>query len=129
MTFSEDIKKVLLQIVEDCEGNKAAAAKRLGVNPVTFWMWITGERDPVKPAISSAIDASGAYLVFRGEDLKKAHNFDESNIIIEELERLVEELKIFKLKWEGHLETVRAQSSSAPSPQLKGYESSKIDTA
>ena len=122
MTFSEDIKKVLLQIVEDCEGNKAAAAKRLGVNPVTFWMWITGERDPVKPAISSAIDASGAYLVFRGEDLKKAHNFDESN-------KKIEELKIYKHKWEGHLETVRAQSSSAPSPQLKGYDSSKIDTA
>ena len=128
MTFSEDIKKILLQIVEDCEGNKAAAAKRLGVNPVTFWMWITGERDPVKPAISSAIDASGAYLVFRGEDSKN-HNINESSKKIEELEKQIEELKIYKHKWEGHLELVRAQSGASSAPQIKEYDSSKEETA
>lgn len=129
MTFSEDIKKILLQIVEDCEGNKAAAAKRLGVNPVTFWMWITGERDPVKPAISSAIDASGAYLVFRGEDSKKSNNLKELNDKIEELEKEIEELKIYRYKWEGHLETVRAQSENNSTPKLKESKFSSQETA
>lgn len=129
MTFSEDIKKILLQIVEDCDGNKAAAAKRLGVNPVTFWMWITGERDPVKPAISSAIDASGAYLVFRGEDSKTSNNLKELKEKIEKLEKQIKELETYKHKWEGHLELARAQSGASSTPKLKGYDCSKEETA
>lgn len=64
MSFQEDVHEIILQVLNDCGGNKAEAARRLGTNPVTFWLWVQKDRQPIKEAISRAIDCSGARLVF-----------------------------------------------------------------
>ena len=114
MGIENDIQKLFSKILEQYGGNKSAAAEALGVNNVTFWGWVTGKRS-LNPVLCGAIDKAGGILLIPGESLHTTsmHQPESSvqlNKRIEELEKKVEELRDYKAKWEGHLETVRAQS-------------------
>ena len=115
MGIENDIEKLFSKVVDNYDGNKAAAAEALGVNTVTFWGWVTGKRS-LNSVLCGAIDKAGGILLVPGESnsdptsSNTAQNVQNFTKQIEELEKQVEELKIYKNKWEGHLETIRAQS-------------------
>ncbi len=62
MGMEEDVRHILEKILEQNAGNKKAAAKALGVNPMTFWGWMEGTRNP-SHILFKALDAAGARLL------------------------------------------------------------------
>jgi hypothetical protein len=68
MGIEEDIKSLFKEVLVKHGGNKAAAARSLDTNSVTFWGWVTAERKP-PAALCRAIDKAGAKLVWTGEDV------------------------------------------------------------
>ena len=62
MGMEESIKKLFVQLVKQHGGNKAKAARSIGVDPPTFWCWITGKRS-FNPALCQAIDRAGGVLL------------------------------------------------------------------
>lgn len=64
MGFSLDIQRVLAEFVRQRhEGNNSAAATELGVNAVTLWRWLKGERVPRSDILGIAMDSIGAKVV------------------------------------------------------------------
>jgi len=63
MGFSSDIQRVLTEFVRlRHSGNKSAAAVALGVNGVTLWRWLKGERTPRTDVLAIAMDSIGAHI-------------------------------------------------------------------
>lgn len=106
MGFDRDIKKMLMQVLKDCNGNKAAASEKLGINSVTFWSWMNGKRKPVQLAIASAIDKAGAHLVFKSETIENLKEEVMPEIYKLELEN--NRLKLEKEELENKLSIERA---------------------
>lgn len=119
MGIEQDIKKLFSKVLDKYEGNKSAAAENLGVNNVTFWGWITGKRN-LNSVLCKAIDNAGGILLIPGE--KHEHIASDTDTLreknieltkrIEELEKEKAALIVFKIKWEGHIEELRAQSGA-----------------
>lgn len=66
MSIQADIQKLFEKVLQEHGGNKAAAAASLGVNPVTFWGWVKGNRKK-NEVIFDAIDRAGGKLICPGE--------------------------------------------------------------
>ncbi|WCB45063.1 LexA family transcriptional regulator [Nitratidesulfovibrio vulgaris] len=68
MSFQEEIVRALREFARTkFGGNHRAAAEALGVNPVTFWRWMTGERTPKFELLGKAMDALGATVSLPGD--------------------------------------------------------------
>lgn len=65
--MEKDIYTLLYNVLKKHEDNKAAA-ESLGVNPVTFWHWMTKTRK-LPSTLCKAIDNAGGKLLFPGESL------------------------------------------------------------
>lgn len=117
MGIENDIQKLFSKVVDKYNGNKAAAAESLGVNPVTFWGWVTGKRS-LNPVLCGAIDKAGGILLVPGASPpdhtppNAAQDIQALTKQIVELEKQIEYLKVYKNKWEGHIETIRAQNGA-----------------
>ena len=102
------------------------------MNNVTFWGWISGKRS-LNPVLCGAIDKAGGILLIPGEttsDASSPHASPQDYMQrIEELERQVEELKSYKIKWEGQLELAKAQAECSSKPKIKDADSTKKETA
>lgn len=72
MGMEEDVRHILEKVLEDNAGNKKSAAKALGVNPMTFWGWMEGTRNP-SHILFQALDAAGARILAPW-DIQKAKN-------------------------------------------------------
>lgn len=68
MGMAESISKLFMQLVERHGGNKAGAARSLGVDPTTFWNWASGKRS-FNPALCQAIDRDGGILLIPGDSV------------------------------------------------------------
>lgn len=66
MSIQADIQKLFGKVLQEHGGNKAAAAASLGVNPVTFWGWVKGNRKK-NEVIFDAIDRAGGKLICPSE--------------------------------------------------------------
>lgn len=66
MGIEHDIQRLLANVLKEFNGNSAAAAASLGVNPVTFWGWMQGTRRPAR-VLYEAIDKAGGVLLIPGE--------------------------------------------------------------
>ena len=71
MGMAESISKLFMQLVERHDGNKANAARSLGVDPTTFWNWASGKRS-FNPALCQAIDRAGGILLIPGDSVPVA---------------------------------------------------------
>ena len=117
MGIENDIQKLFSKVVDKYDGNKAAAAESLGVNTVTFWGWVTGKRS-LNSVLCGAIDKAGGILLVPGAPPpdttppNAAQDIQTLTKQIKELEKQIEELKVYKNKWEGHIETIRAQNGA-----------------
>lgn len=134
MGMAESISKLFMQLVERHGGNKADAARSLGVDPTTFWNWASGKRS-FNPALCQAIDRAGGILLIPGDSVPASgetkpqaaprpqgaasDRISELEAQVKELEAQVRALEIYKHKWEGHIEAVRAQGSGLSMPVEK----------
>lgn len=107
------------------EGKKfstnADLARYCGVQAVQTSRYINGEREKHLKALGNILDKIGAKLVWDHDS--HAEGAAENTLMlvhrIQELEKEVERLKEYKIKWEGHLELVRAQSGVPDIPSNK----------
>ena len=65
MGFAEDFRQLLTKIQNE-EGSQLKAALRLGVSNGAFSSWLSGARGKGHTALFTALDRSGARLVFPG---------------------------------------------------------------
>ena len=121
MSLEQDIIRILAEYTETLfSGNKDRAARSLGVQPPTFWRWLNGKNIPKMESLIQPFNILKAKVILPSDAPAEATQFQEiyqRNLELEkeniELKARIEELKAYEIKWEGHLETVRAQSGSA----------------
>lgn len=115
MGFYED----LINGMKSCigEGKKIATnadmARHCGVQAVQTSRYLNGEREKHLKALGNILDKIGAKLVWDHVPATNAPDTPESaqyEATIAELRKEIESLRIYKAKWEGHLEALRAQS-------------------
>ena len=95
MSIHEDIQKLFAQVLREHDGNKAAAARSLGINAVTFWGWIEGSRKQ-KEIIFDAIERAGGRLVMPGEDKAGSATEHELAIVRAKAESLARENELLR---------------------------------
>jgi len=66
MGIEKDIQRLFQGVLDKYDGNKAAAAASIDVNPVTFWHWVTKTRK-MPSTLCKAIDSAGGKLFLPGE--------------------------------------------------------------
>ncbi len=118
MSLEQDIIRILAEYTDTLfGGNKDRAARSLGVQPPTFWRWLNGKNIPKMESLVQPFNILKAKIVLPSDastETNQFHDIYQRNLKLEkeniELKAQVEELKAYKIKWEGHLETVRAQS-------------------
>lgn len=81
MGYLDDIQKILKQVLERHNGNKAAAAASLGVNSVTFWGWIEGTRIPTTQALAPLMDKLNASVLLPDEDQSREVCFVDAKTV------------------------------------------------
>ena len=137
MSLEQDIIRILAEYTDSLfGGNKDRAARSLGVQPPTFWRWLKGKNIPKIESLVQPFNILKARIVLptdapsllgQSEDIYKRNlELEKENL---ELKSRIAELNEYRIKWEGHLETVRAQSSADFGPKVKVYDSSKEETA
>ena len=116
MGFYED----LIDCMKSCigEGKKFATnadmARHCGVQAVQTSRYLNGEREKHLRALGNILDKIGAKLVWDHAQKNAPTPLDPSQYeaTINDLQKEVESLRIYKAKWEGHLESLRAQSGT-----------------
>ena len=102
MGFYED----LIDGMKSCigEGKKFVQTSR----------YLNGEREKHLRALGNILDKIGAKLVWDHAQKNAPTPLDPSQYeaTINDLQKEVESLRIYKAKWEGHLESLRAQSGT-----------------
>ena len=118
MSLEQDIIRILAEYTDTLfGGNKDRAARSLGVQPPTFWRWLNGKNIPKMESLVQPFNILKAKILLPSDvstetnqlqDIyKRSLELEKENI---ELKAQVEELKAYRIKWEGHLESLRAQS-------------------
>ena len=118
MSLEQDIIRILAEYTDTLfSGNKDRAARSLGVQPPTFWRWLNGKNIPKMESLVQPFNILKAKIILPSDtstETNQLQDIYQRNLELEkeniELKVQVEELKAYKIKWEGHLETVRAQS-------------------
>ena len=89
MSIEHDIQRLFRRILDEENGNKAAAANRLNTNAVTFWGWITGSRGQKgRQTFYNAIDLAGGRLLVPG-DMESVMNGADLAVITQERDELL----------------------------------------
>ena len=118
MSLEQDIIRILAEYTDTLfGGNKDRAARSLGVQPPTFWRWLNGKNIPKMESPVQPFNILKAKILLPSDvstETNQLQDIYQRNLELEkeniELKAQVEELKAYRIKWEGHLETVRAQS-------------------
>lgn len=128
MSLEQDIIRILTEYTDTLfGGNKDRAARSLGVQPPTFWRWLKGKNIPKLESLIQPFNILKAKIILPSDASPETHQLQDiykRNLELEkeniELKEKVEELKAYKIKWEGHIESLRAQSGrSSPVPSEK----------
>lgn len=116
MGIEKDIIRLFQKVIDEY-GSARQAAAHLDTNNVTLWNWVTGKRS-LNPALCKAIDKAGGILLIPGERMPEGEGVPQRIAQLEDenaaLKQEVESLKRYQAMWEGHIETVRAQSGMEP---------------
>lgn len=118
MSLEQDIIRILAEYTDTLfGGNKNRAARSLGVQPPTFWRWLNGKNIPKMESLVQPFNILKAKILLPSDvstETNQLQDIYKRNLELEkeniELKAQVEELKAYRIKWEGHLESLRAQS-------------------
>ena len=118
MSLEQDIIRILAEYTDTLfGGNKDRAARSLGVQPPTFWRWLNGKNIPKMESLVQPFNILKAKILLPSDvstETNQLQDIYKRNLELEkeniELKAQVEELKAYRIKWEGHLESLRAQS-------------------
>ena len=118
MSLEQDIIRSLAEYTDTLfGGNKDRAARSLGVQPPTFWRWLNGKNIPKMESLVQPFNILKAKILLPSDvstETNQLQDIYKRNLELEkeniELKAQVEELKAYRIKWEGHLESLRAQS-------------------
>ena len=118
MSLEQDIIRILAEYTDTLfGGNKDWAARSLGVQPPTFWRWLNGKNIPKMESLVQPFNILKAKILLPSDvstETNQLQDIYKRNLELEkeniELKAQVEELKAYRIKWEGHLESLRAQS-------------------
>ena len=118
MSLEQDIIRILAEYTDTLfGGNKDRAARSLGVQPPTFWRWLNGKNIPKMESLVQPFNILKAKILLPSDvstETNQLQDIYNRNLELEkeniELKAQVEELKAYRIKWEGHLESLRAQS-------------------
>lgn len=118
MSLEQDIIRILAEYTDTLFGvNKDRAARSLGVQPPTFWRWLNGKNIPKMESLVQPFNILKAKILLPSDvstETNQLQDIYKRNLELEkeniELKAQVEELKAYRIKWEGHLESLRAQS-------------------
>ena len=118
MSLEQDIVRILAEYTDTLfGGNKDRAARSLGVQPPTFWRWLNGKNIPKMESLVQPFNILKAKILLPSDvstETNQLQDIYKRNLELEkeniELKAQVEELKAYRIKWEGHLESLRAQS-------------------
>ena len=118
MSLEQDIIRILTEYTDTLfGGNKDRAARSLGVQPPTFWRWLNGKNIPKMESLVQPFNILKAKILLPSDvstETNQLQDIYKRNLELEkeniELKAQVEELKAYRIKWEGHLESLRAQS-------------------
>ena len=118
MSLEQDIIRILAEYTDTLfGGNKDRAARSLGVQPPTFWRWLNGKNIPKMESLVQPFNILKAKILLPSDvstETNQLQDIYQRNLELEkeniELKAQVEELKAYRIKWEGHLESLRAQS-------------------
>ena len=118
MSLEQDIIRILAEYTDTLfGGNKDRAARSLGVQPPTFWRWLNGKNIPKLESLVQPFNILKAKILLPSDvstETNQLQDIYKRNLELEkeniELKAQVEELKAYRIKWEGHLESLRAQS-------------------
>ena len=118
MSLEQDIIRILAEYTDTLfGGNKDRAARSLGVQPPTFWRWLNGKNIPKMESLVQPFNILKAKILLPSDvstETNQLQDIYKRNLELEkeniELKAQVEELKAYRIKWEGHLESHRAQS-------------------
>ena len=118
MSLEQDIIRILAEYTDTLfGGNKDRAARSLGVQPPTFWRWLNGKNIPKMESLVQPFNILKAKILLPSDvstETNQIQDIYKRNLELEkeniELKAQVEELKAYRIKWEGHLESLRAQS-------------------
>ena len=114
MGIENDIQRLFQGVLDEHNGNKAAAAASLNVNAVTFWHWVTKTRK-MPSTLCKAIDSAGGKLLLPGEamptsldqDAKVESLLKEINSLIRERDALLDGNNALKKLVEINEEEIR----------------------
>lgn len=120
MSLEQDIIRILAEYTDTLfGGNKDRAARSLGVQPPTFWRWLNGKNIPKMESLVQPFNILKAKILLPSDvstETNQLQDIYKRNLELEkeniELKTQVEELKAYRIKWEGHLESLRAQSGT-----------------
>ena len=120
MSLEQDIIRILAEYTDTLfGGNKDRAARPLGVQPPTFWRWLNGKNIPKMESLVQPFNILKAKILLPSDvstETNQLQDIYKRNLELEkeniELKTQVEELKAYRIKWEGHLESLRAQSGT-----------------
>ncbi|WP_279141232.1 hypothetical protein [Bilophila wadsworthia] len=120
MSLEQDIIRILAEYTDTLfGGNKDRAARSLGVQPPTFWRWLNGKNIPKIESLVQPFNILKAKIVLPSDvstETNQLQDIYKRNLELEkeniELKAQVEELNAYRIKWEGHLESLRAQSGT-----------------
>lgn len=120
MSLEQDIIRILAEYTDTLfGGNKDRAARSLGVQPPTFWRWLNGKNIPKMESLVQPFNILKAKILLPSDvstETNQLQDIYKRNLELEkeniELKTQVEELKDYRIKWEGHLESLRAQSGT-----------------
>ena len=120
MSLEQDIIRILAEYTDTLfGGNKDRAARSLGVQPPTFWRWLNGKNIPKMESLVQPFNILKAKILLPSDVSTETNQLQDiytRNLELEkeniELKTQVEELKAYRIKWEGHLESLRAQSGT-----------------
>ena len=118
MSLEQDIIRILAEYTDTLfGGNKDRAARSLGVQPPTFWRWLNGKNIPKMESLVQPFNILKAKILLPSDvstETNQLQDIYKRNLELEkeniELKAQVEELKAYRINWEGHLESLRAQS-------------------
>ncbi len=113
MGMAESISKLFMQLVERHGGNKANAARSLGVDPTTFWNWASGKRS-FNPALCQAIDRAGGILLIPGDSVPAGGGVKpQTGSLSEGMAQRIAELEAANAKLQAELAAMRSERDEA----------------
>lgn len=127
MGIEKDIQSLFAGVLEKYGGNKAAAAESLGVNPVTFWHWVTKTRK-LPSTLCKAIDNAGGSLLFPGESPPSSlDNERELEVLRREIAFLTRENELLTRLVDKYTADEREKNEAPQEAGRKGRPASTAD--